>query len=206
VRPILSLVIDRAVAREPVSEVVALAVAAGVDWIQIRERSLEGEQLLAFAREIAAIARAATPSPEVFVNKRIDIALAIGARGVQLGYDAMSVADARALLGTEASLGVSCHSADDVARAAREGADYVHLAPIFEPKSKPASRPALGLAAIEAAAKHGLPVLAQGGVDAAECARIVRAGAAGVAVTGAILMADDPSEATAQLRDALDSA
>ena len=78
-------------------------------------------------------------------------------------------------------------------------------APIFAPLSKPAERPALGLDAIEAASAHGLPVIAQGGIEATHCRDLIRAGASGIAVTGSILMADDPEAATAELRAALDA-
>jgi len=136
------------------------------------------------------------------VNRRLDVALAIGADGVQLGFDAVDAPAARRLLGPEALVGVSCHSAAE-ARAAR-GASYALLAPVFAPLSKPASRPPLGLAELGRAA-GGLPVLAQGGIDAAGAVAAVAAGAAGVAVTGAILLAPDPARAAAALRRALDS-
>jgi thiamine-phosphate pyrophosphorylase len=135
------------------------------------------------------------------VNRRADVALAMGADGVHLGFDAMDVASARRILGAEALVGVSTHSIDEV-RAAT-GASYVHLAPVFPPLSKPASRPPLGLAAVAAAARAEIPVIAQGGVDAANAAAIRAAGAAGVAVTGALLMADDITAATRALRQAL---
>jgi thiamine-phosphate pyrophosphorylase len=200
-RPILALVTDRAAARRPLAEAVRAAVAAGADWVQIRERDLEGAHLLALAEEIAA---AAAPAA-VVVNRRADVALALGA-GLHCGFDALPVADARRLLGSEARIGVSAHSSEEVEAAARSGASYAHLAPIFAPLSKAAARPALGLAALEQAARWGIPVLAQGGITTSNAAAAVAAGAAGVAVTGAILMSDDPAAATADLRRALDAA
>jgi thiamine-phosphate pyrophosphorylase len=137
------------------------------------------------------------------VNRRADVALAISADGVHLGFDAMDVAAARRVFGEEALVGVSTHSVDEVRAAA--GASYVHLAPVFAPLSKPATRAALGLAAIEAAAQASVPVIAQGGVDASNAGAVRAAGAAGVAVTGAILRADDPATATAALRRALEA-
>jgi len=154
------------------------------------------------AEAARAGARARGGRARVIVNRRVDVALAIGADGVHLGFDAMEVAAARRLLGPDALVGVSCHSTDEV-RAAR-GASYAQLAPIFAPLSKLASRPPLGLAALGRAA-GGPPVLAQGGIDAAGAAALASAGAAGVAVTGAILLAPDPAQAAAALRSALDS-
>lgn len=89
--------------------------------------------------------------------------------------------------------------------AAAEGAlSYAHLAPVFDPRSKPKTRPALGLAALRAVAQCGLPVLAQGGIDPERAAACAAAGAAGVAVSGYVLSAEDPGRAAAALREALD--
>jgi thiamine-phosphate diphosphorylase len=118
----------------------------------------------------------------------------------------MDVAAARRVLGEDALVGVSTHSVDEVrAAAAPGGPSYVQLAPIFAPLSKPASRPSLGLGALEAAAREVVPVIAQGGVDASNAAAVAAAGAAGVAVTGALLLSDDIAAATAALRSALRS-
>jgi len=197
-------VLDRAAARHPLAEAVESAVRAGVDWVQLRERELEGGDWLDWADAMSAATRRADPAAKVIVNRRLDVALTIGADGAHLGFDAPSLEDARALLGPDALIGVSAHSSGELPAALAAGANYAHLAPIFDPRSKPASRPALGLGALREAAEHGLPVVAQGGIDAKRCADVLGAGAAGVAVTGAVLMADDPERAAAELREALD--
>lgn len=179
----------------------------GVDRVQIRERGLDGADWLAFAEAIADAARAARPGVEIVVNRRVDVALAIRADGAHLGFDAMAPADARALLGPAALIGVSTHAPGEAIRALQAGAGYVHLAPVFPPLSKRSVRPPLGVAAVEAAARGGAgPVIAQGGVDAGHVPALVAAGAAGVAVTGVLLGAEDPERAAATLRQALDDA
>ena len=207
-RPSFCRVLDRAVCRLPPLDAVAAAVAGGVDWIQIRERELDARPLVLLARNVAAAARDAAGARAIslILNRRLDVALAVDAQGAHLGFDAPSVPDARRLLGKSARIGVSVHSMDEVAIAAREGADHVHLAPIHAPLSKPGGRPPLGLGAIRQASRWGLPVLAQGGIDASSCGEVMRAGAAGVAVTGAVLMDSDPHEAAAKIRAALDRA
>jgi thiamine-phosphate pyrophosphorylase len=197
-------VIDRGPAPEATPARVAAAVRGGVDWIQVRERALEGAALLALVDAVAAAARGAAGSRgvRVLVNRRLDVALAAGADGIHLGGDGMPPAAARRLLPPGALVGVSTHAADE-ALAARE-VDYVQLAPIFAPLSKPKGRPALGLAALTAAATGRLPVLAQGGIDARSARAARAAGAAGVAVTGAIWLAPDPRAAAEGLREALD--
>jgi len=201
-------VVDREAAGPALARAVQAAVAAGVDQVQVRERRLAGDRLLAHAREIAAAAqRGAQESGRalrVVVNRRVDIALAIAADGIHLGFDAMEIDAARRLLGPRACIGVSTHSVAEV--AAVMGANHVHLAPIFAPLSKRGTRPALGLEAIAAAARTGVPVLAQGGITAENAGDACRAGAAGVAVTGAILLADDVADATRALRAALNRA
>jgi thiamine-phosphate pyrophosphorylase len=186
----------------------AAAVAGGADRVQLRERSLPARALLAWCDAVSAAVRAAAGGRRVamLVNRRIDVALAAGADGVHLGFDALAPAQARALLGPDRLVGVSAHGVDELGPAAAAGADYAQLAPIFDPFSKAPARPPLGLAALAAARGAGLPVLAQGGIDAARAAAAVRAGAAGVAVTGAVLGAADPAAAAAALRAALDAA
>jgi len=197
-------VIDRGAAPEATPARVAAAVRGGVDWIQVRERTLEGAALLGLVDAVAAAARDAAGSwgVRVLVNRRLDVALAAGADGIHLGHDAVGPAVARRLLPPASLVGVSTHAVSE-ALAARE-VDYLQLAPIFEPLSKPAERPALGLAALAAAAAAPVPVLAQGGIGARNAAAALAAGAAGVAVTGAIWLAPDPCAAAADLREALD--
>jgi thiamine-phosphate pyrophosphorylase len=199
-------VIDRGAVRGNLEAAVEAAVAAGVDWIQVRERDLPAAALLDFASCMANAAlrgarRAGRPL-KVLVNRRADIALAIGADGVHLGFDAMDVDAARQVLGAAALVGVSTHSAAEALDAT--AASYVQLAPIYAPLSKAATRPALGPAAVADAASGNVPILAQGGVDAGNAAALCAAGAQGVAVTGAILMQADPAAAAAALRRALD--
>jgi thiamine-phosphate pyrophosphorylase len=240
--PILCLVVDRGAVRGDLTRCVAAAVGAGVDWVQIRERDLEGAALLAHAEEINRAARQAAEQRggrvEIFVNRRIDIALALGANGVQLGFDAVDPQTARRLLETDAQfesnvrtgesnvrtgesnvrtggsnlnigsnvkIGISAHHPDEI-RAAPPEVDYAQLAPIFQPLSKPHAGPYLGVRAVEEAARYDIPVIAQGGITPANATAIAAAGAAGIAVTGAILSAPDPAAATRALRAALAAA
>ncbi len=196
--------LDRAAAQR--DGLVEAVVHSGVDWLQLRDRSLEGNALLELIDDVCRAARRGAREREtparVLVNRRADLALASAANGVHLGFDAMSARSARALLGEDARIGVSTHLPDEIEPDA--GASYVHLAPIHRPLSKASSRPPLGVAALSDAAGRGLPVLAQGGLDAGNARAALDAGAAGIAVTGAILQAEDPAAAARSLREALD--
>jgi len=208
------------------AEGVRAAVAAGADWVQLRDRSLEGgaclEAARAFARAIREGAGARAPHCALVVNRRLDVAIALAAElggasdalpvGMHLGFDAPPLAQAReafgALAGASGPIGVAAHDPREVAAAAAAGADYAQLAPIFDPLSKPRERPALGTQALREASEglEGFRLLAQGGIDALSAAAALGAGARGVAVTGAILAARDPGGATAALRATLDAA
>jgi len=178
-----------------------MAVAAGVDWIQVRARELEDGALLHHVDEIR---RAAGSRARVLVNRRVDVALAARADGVHLGFDGMPPEAARRLLGRDALIGIATHHPQELSGAAGGPLSYAHLAPIFQPLSK-TGRPPLGLAAIREAARHGVPVIAQGGIEAENARSCVEAGAAGVAVTGSILACADPAAAAAAIREALDA-
>ncbi len=201
-RPILCLVTDRAASRLPLSRAVEMAVAGGVDWIQVRDRELEAEALL---DQVDEILRAAGGRARVIVNRRADVALAARADGVHLGFDGMPLEIARRLLGRDALIGIATHRLEELAGAMRSPLSYAHLAPIFSPLSKTSTRPPLGLAALREGARHGVPILAQGGIEAVNAGACIEAGAAGVAVTGSILASADPAAAAAALREALDA-
>lgn len=216
-RPILCAVLDGdALGRDPAARAEAI-FGAGVDWIQLRDREREDAALYALLEGLAStrdranerLADASGPRRRhrVIVNKRGDLARAARADGVHLGFDALAPTTVRGFLGPEALLGASLHTVDEVAAAAAadRSLDYVHLAPIWNPRSKPASGPPLGLEALAAACAAGVPVLAQGGLDARRAAEAVRAGAAGVAVTGILTGGGAPEAQVRALRRALDA-
>ena len=209
-RPILCAVLDGPTLGEDAFARARAIFEAGVDWIQLRDRSLEDAALwriatgLTRARDAVTTASDSRVQLRVIVNRRVDLALAAGADGAHLGFDALDPASSRALLGAHALIGASLHSVEEVASAADRPLDYVHLAPIWRPLSKPATRPALGLEILAEACRVGPPVLAQGGVDADRAGAAIEAGAAGVAVTGILQAARDLRETVGPLRERLD--
>ena len=205
-RPILCLVVNRGERGDSLASTLAEACSGGVDWVHLRDRKLEGSAWLEWAEELAGAARLGAAEVRILVNRRIDVALALGADGAHMGFDALEPRDARRLLGDDALLGVSTHGLAEIRTLSPREVDYVHLAPIYDPHSKPASRPALGPGVLAEACSQEIPVIAQGGLDPGRCSAVIRAGAAGIAVTGAILHAPDPAEAAARLRAGLDRA
>lgn len=224
-RPILCAVLDGdALSRDPRGLAEAL-FEAGVDWIQLRDRTCAAATLLGLARSLVAARDAAhrpvsapgtlqdtaTRRPRVIVNKRADVALAARADGVHLGLDALDSHSLDALAPGRLVLGASIHSVAELETrlGAGEPLAYVHLAPVWTPRSKPAERTELGIEVLARAARRaaeaGVPLLAQGGLDAQRAGAAVAAGAAGIAVTGDIGGARDPAAAARALRRALDA-
>lgn len=178
----------------------------GVDWLQLRDRSLTGEAWLCWAEWIVDFAKRMKPDIRVIINRRIDVAMAVGADGIHLGFDALGAVEARAVVGPSTWIGRSTHEVDEIRRGCEEPLDYVQLAPIFSPLSKPAERPVVGLGLLRRASTFGIPLIAQGGIDYRSAHQVIRAGAAGIAVTGALLLSRDPHGAARELRNQMDRA
>jgi thiamine-phosphate pyrophosphorylase len=178
---------------------VAAAVAAGLPAVQLREKDLPARALFALAEALRAVTAAA--GALLLVNDRVDVAIAAGADGVQLGATSVPVAAARRLLAPGALVGVSTHAPAEVAAAGAAGADFALFGPVHATPGKPAPQGMPRLA--EAARAASIAVLAIGGMTAEDVPAVRAAGAHGVAVIRAILGADDPAAATRALVAAL---
>jgi thiamine-phosphate pyrophosphorylase len=181
------------------------AAAAGVDWIQIRERTLEARALHELVRR--ASADAARTGARLLVNDRLDVALAANAGGVHLGESSLPVervsAWRRSRSRTDFLIGVSCHSAETARAAERGGADYIFFGPVFATPSKAAFGPAQGIDRLaEICRLTGIPVIAIGGVTVENAVSCVTAGAAGVAAIRLFQEAEDVTGVVARLRTA----
>ncbi|MFO0995042.1 MAG: thiamine phosphate synthase [Alphaproteobacteria bacterium] len=200
--PPLLLITDRTQARHPLAAIARAAFRAGCRWLSLREKDLAPDARLALLAELVALAR--PYRAHIMVHGDIAAAAAAGAAGVHLPSGG-SVEEARMRLGAEALIGLSTHTGDEVSAAARAGADYVTLSPIFATASKPGYGPALGLDAL-ARARQGaaVPILALGGITAANAAACLEAGAAGLAVMGTVMAAQDPEAAMAAILAAFD--
>jgi thiamine-phosphate pyrophosphorylase len=185
----LLIVTDRHQAAAPIDAIAGEAVRAGVRWVWLRDRDLPPAERRALATALLAITRLA--NARLTIGADVELAAELGADGVHLASDASiaAIAAARRRLGAGAIIGVSAHAEADVAAAQAAGADYVTLSPIFTTASKPGYGPELGVAALARTARHGIPVLALGGVTPARVTECLRAGAAGIAVMGEIMRA-----------------
>lgn len=204
VTPCLMLITDGSRLRDrPLEEVVSQAIDGGANVVQLREKGLPGGELYELAITLRAVTRGRAL---LLVNDRFDIALAAGADGVHLPERSVPVKKARDFAGEACIIGRSVHSVEAAVQAERDGADYVQVGAVYETASHPGAAPAgVDLVRAVAEAVH-VPVVAAGGITAENVAKVVEAGADGVAVIGAILDADDPKSAAQALRQALDDA
>jgi thiamine-phosphate pyrophosphorylase len=177
---------------------------AGVRLVQVRAKSWPGGPLFELAER--AVARCRAAGAIVIVNDRADTARLAAADGVHVGQDDLAPADVRRILGPDAIVGRSTHSDAQVEAACREPVDYVAIGPVFASTTRMAVSTPLGLAgvasAVERASRDRLPVVAIGGITAANAAGVLAAGAASVAVIGALLE-DDPRRDAGRLLAAL---
>ncbi len=189
--PPVLVITDRHQSRMPLPALAAAVFEGGGRWLLLRDKDLAQAERVALARLVIDIA--APHGAKVLMSGDVEAAVEAGAAGVHLPRDGDPGA-ARAKLGTAALIGISAHDLGETERAAATGADYATLSPIFASPSKPGYGPALGLEVLtEAAAAVGLPVLGFGGVTAVQVRDCLKAGAAGVAVMGEVMRAEDPA-------------
>lgn len=170
------------------------ALPIGAAAVQLREKDLPPADLLELARTLLPLCRSA--KAPLLVNSRLEVAKAARADGVHLPADGPAVAVARQHLGPGALVGRSCHSPQEVAQAAQDGADFAVFGPVWETPGKKGQ----GMTALHEATKAAsLPVFAVGGVTPARAKRALNAGAYGVACIRSILGAENPAAAALEM-------
>jgi thiamine-phosphate diphosphorylase len=189
--PLLVLTDETLTAGRPLLEVLARAIVGGARAVLLREKHRPRAERRELAAAVADLLR---PVDGILL---VASDPAIPAAGLHLAAADPLPEPAPALLGR------SCHSRGEVRAAAAEGCRYVTLSPVFATASKPGYGPALGPAALGG---HPLPVWALGGVDAGNAGACLRAGAAGVAVMGAVMRARDPAAEVSRLNAAVAAA
>jgi thiamine-phosphate pyrophosphorylase len=169
---------------------VRMALAGGARFVQYRNKSANAAQRREQGAALLALCREA--GVPLIINDDLDLAGAIRADGLHLGRDDVSIAAARAHLGTGKLLGASCYDRLELALAAREaGADYVAFGSAFPSATKPgATRAPLGLYR-EARARLDSPIVAIGGITTENAPSVIEAGADAVAVISALFDAPD---------------
>ena len=193
--PPLHAIVDVTAAGRAGWEPAALAaafLAGGATVLQVRAKDMASAPLLDLCRRIVQLAR--PHAGVVIVNDRVDVAKLAGAAGVHLGQDDLSPAEARAILGPDAIVGLSTHTLEQVERAIREPISYVAVGPVFGTTTKDIGYSAVGLALVASAARAAgaCPIVSIGGITLDNAPSVLAAGATSLAVIGDLLATADP--------------
>ena len=195
VDPFLYLVTNReALALEDFLNKIRASIEGGVRIIQLREKDASAREMIAIGKKLLSILKPL--GIPLIINDRVDVAHAIGADGVHLGQSDLSVAEARAILGEKALIGLSVETLEQVLAVNEEDLDYLAASPLFHTNTKADCSQPWGLNGLKklcTASNH--PVIAIGGINETHVKQIMECGAKGVAVVSAIFHAECPKKA-----------
>ena len=178
--------------------VVEEALKGGVKAVQLREKDLSSRELYQLAQEMRDIT--SRYGARLFINDRIDIALAVDADGVHLGHGSIPIQSARQLLGEEKLIGVSCHGRESAVAAQEKGADFITDGPVFHTPSKAPYGSPVGIGSLrEVTSRLRIPVFALGGITGRNTRQVIDAGAHGIALISAVIAAENPREEAKKL-------
>ena len=193
----LIVITDRGLADpRSVVDVVAQALHAGVPAVQLREKAQPPGEVLPLARRLRADTRRA--GALLFVNDRLDLALAVGADGVHLGPDDLPVGAARAIAPPGFLIGYSADRVDAARAAVRDGANYIGCGTVYPTGTKSDAGEITGTEGLRRVVRAvDAPVVGVGGVTPARAPAVIAAGAVGCAAIGSIMAAANPGRAVA---------
>jgi thiamine-phosphate pyrophosphorylase len=194
---------DGSSAESALPDLLRAAIAGGVEIVQLREKHLPDEELVAVAN--AARALCERLGALLIVNDRPLVAREVGADGVHVGQEDMPVAEVRELVGPELLIGLSTHAPGEIDAVDTGLVDYIGVGPVHATPTKP-GRPAVGLDLVRYATAHApVPFFAIGGIDAANAPEAIEAGARRLCVLRAIAGAEEAEHAARELHELLDA-
>ena len=182
----------------PLTDVVKEALAGGVKAVQLREKDLPIRELLRLAEEMIKITKEA--GAMLFINGRIDAAIAVEADGIHLGQTDLPVDVVRRIVGNRFMIGVSTHNLIEAKEAEAGSADFITFGPVYETPAKLKYGKPIGIKGLKIA-KSGvsIPVYAIGGINSGNIKHILSAGADGVALISAVMGAKEPKRVVEEL-------
>ena len=175
----------------------------GCRWVQLRMKDSPVEEVLRIGREIGKLCR--EHDAKFILDDHVKLVRELNADGVHLGKHDMPVSEARRILGREYLIGATANTFEDIERGAGQGADYIGLGPFRFTQTKRNLSPVLGIEGyrtiMERCRNAGitLPVVAIGGITAADVEDILTAGVTGIALSGALLQAESTINETQQI-------
>jgi thiamine-phosphate pyrophosphorylase len=192
------LITDRKVCGKKLTDIIKQAIEGGVGTVQLREKDLCTRDLYSLAKEIREITE--KKSIRLIINDRIDIAIAVDADGVHLGWQSLEIGMVRRMIGQDKIIGFSAHSLREAERAENSGADYVTISPIFDTVNKDYFLKPLGVCEIGKIKEQiNIPVVALGGINENNINSVLKNGADGIAVISAILLSDSPKQTVTRI-------
>ncbi|MFI5280224.1 MAG: thiamine phosphate synthase [Gemmatimonadales bacterium] len=201
-RLVVILDVDAARGRD-LAALARAAVSGGSTMLQVRGKHIGA---LALSNHVRSVLRGEDVRVPVVVNDRLDVAIATGAAGCHLGQDDLPIAEARGMVPPGFLLGGSAGTEDEARRCAAAGADYLGIGPVRATTTKGDAGDPIGVEGFRRIlAAGGLPAVAIGGITTHDVPELLAAGAAGIAVTGAVLGARDTEAATRELWKAVQS-
>lgn len=178
-------------------------LAGGCRWVQLRMKDASTREIIAMGRRVGTLCRRF--GARFIIDDRVDLVGELQADGVHLGKNDMPPDEARRIIGANRIIGATANSFDDIERAAASGADYIGLGPFRFTHTKKNLSPILGLGGYADIMQHcrragiTLPVIAIGGITRGDAAEIMATGVTGIALSGALLAADDTAAETKKI-------
>lgn len=183
---------------ESLTDVCKKVLENGATFLQIREKDLDENTFEKEAEDLKALC-ASYIVPYV-VNDSVEIAMDIDADGVHVGQSDIKGRDIRAMIGPDKILGISAGTVEEAQAAEKAGADYIGVGAVFGTSTKKDARNLSMEKLREISSSVSIPVVAIGGINASNLMELAGSGVAGVAVVSAIFAAEDPGQATKDLK------
>ncbi len=192
------LITNRKICDARLADIISQAIDGGVKTVQLSEKDLSTVELYVLASEIREITR--EKGANLIINDRVDIALAVDADGVHLGWQSLGIEIVRKMIGHDKLIGFSAHNLQEAKKAENSGADYVSISPIFDTAYKEYFIEPLGTEKIGKIKEEiDIPVIALGGINENNVNSALENGADGIAVISAILQSENPMQSASRL-------
>lgn len=183
-------------------EIARIAVKNNIRYLQLREKDLSDRELIAIGKEIMKITSGT--NIKFIINDRADIAKIVGADGVHLGQDDLTLAEAKSILGEGKIYGLSTHSLEEAKEALAQNPNYIGFGPVYPTPTKAKADPAVGLDNIqEVVSTSPVPVVVLGGIDETNLQKVINAGAKNICLVRYLMNCTDLEERIIKIKNRL---
>jgi thiamine-phosphate diphosphorylase len=190
-----------------IADEVQMALEGGCRWIQLRMKGASDEEVMETAAQLIEMCR--ENNAFLIVDDRVNVVNELKVSGVHLGKEDMDPIEARELLGPDAIIGVTANTAADIIKYKGKDIDYIGLGPFRHTTTKEKLSPILGLEGYREIVKDvreagvEFPIVAIGGITLEDVEPLMKTGVNGIAVSGAIINAEDPMLYTSRIIEKL---